>query len=141
MLPTLIPMLPPALLAFVQDTPAGTPTGAQTGAPGGAPAQPVGGLDGFLRGPFPMLILIVAVFYFLMIRPEKKQRKKREEMLGKLQKGDKVMTTGGLYAVVAQVQDQIVTLQISEGVRARFAVSAVQSVLQDDAVEGLKEKT
>ena len=112
------------LLALSQDNPA-------TGQ--GAPPPPAGPLDTFLRSPFPMLILIVGVFYLLLIRPERKQRKQREELLGKLQKGDRVMTTGGLYATVAQVQDQTVTLQIADGVRARFARSAVQSVVQDDA--------
>jgi preprotein translocase subunit YajC len=67
-----------------------------------------------------------------MIGPERKQRKKREAMLAALGKGDKVMTTGGMYGSVAAVQDDVVTLQIADGVRVRFARSSIQSVLGDD---------
>ncbi|MDP6370355.1 MAG: preprotein translocase subunit YajC, partial [Planctomycetota bacterium] len=66
--------------------------------------------------------LIFAIFYFLMIRPEKKNRKKRENMLAELGKGAKVMTSGGLYGTVIQVKDQVVTLQIAEGVRVRYSL-------------------
>jgi len=78
------------------------------------------------------LLLCAVVFYFLVLGPERKQRKRREEMLKKLGKGDKVMTTGGLYASVVAVQDDVVTLQIAEGVRARFSRSAIQTVITED---------
>ena len=54
-------------------------------------------------------------------------------MLKNIGKGDKVMTTGGLHATVASVQDDILTLQIADGVRARFSRSAVQTVVTDEA--------
>ena len=74
------------------------------------------------------LILCFGVFYFLILRPEQKARKKRQEMLSALGKGDKVVTTGGLYGSVVQIQDDVVTLQVDEGVRLRFARSAIQSI-------------
>ncbi|MCZ6599151.1 MAG: preprotein translocase subunit YajC, partial [Planctomycetota bacterium] len=79
-----------------------------------------------------VMVAILAIFYFVMIVPEKKQRKKREDMLGALKKGDKVMTTSGVYAAVAQVQDDIVTLQVADGVRMRFSRTSIQTVLVDE---------
>lgn len=102
----------PILLAFLQDAPAQNP------APSGA--------MGFIQ--FVPFILMFAVLWFVMIRPEQKARKKRQEMLAKLAKGDKVMTTGGLFGTVAQIQDDVVTLQVADGVRLRFARSAIQTV-------------
>ena len=53
-------------------------------------------------------------------------------MLAAVGKGDKVMTNGGLYGTVVQVQDGVVSLQVDEGVRLKFASSAIQSVLDDE---------
>ena len=78
------------------------------------------------------LILCGVVFYFFMIAPERKQRKKREELLSAIKKGDRVLTTGGMYATVAALQEGMVTLQIADGVRVRYALSAVGTVLGDD---------
>lgn len=102
-----------------------------TPAPGGEDAS--GGLFGNgLGGMFP-IIAIFAIFYFVMIGPERKNRKKREGMLAALKKGDKVMTNGGMYATVAAVQDDRVTLQIADGVRVRYSVAAIQTVETDEA--------
>jgi preprotein translocase subunit YajC len=111
-------------------TPAPAPAGA-TQAPGTSPAPAPGG--SLFTGMAMPLLLCAVVFYLLVLGPERKQRKKREEMLKKLSKGDKVMTTGGMHATVAAVQDDIVTLQIAEGVRARFSRSAVQAVITEEA--------
>ncbi|MBL8862632.1 MAG: preprotein translocase subunit YajC [Planctomycetes bacterium] len=78
------------------------------------------------------LVLCFGVFWLLILRPESKQRKRRTEMLAALKKGDRVQTSGGLLGTVVQVQDQVVTLQVDEGVRLRFALSAIGSVLDDD---------
>lgn len=90
---------------------------------GGKP--PSGGLSDFM---LPAIIMF-AVFYFVLIRPEKKNRLKRESMLGGLKKGDEVVTSSGMYASVIQIQDDIVTLQAAEGVRLRFSRAAVQTVV------------
>lgn len=107
-----------ALLSFLQ---------AAEGAP--AEAAPTSPFSSML---WP-LILILGIFWIVMIGPERKQRKKREEMLESLKKGDKVMLNSGLYAAVAQVQDDVVTLQVADGVRMRFNRSAVQTVLEEPA--------
>lgn len=110
------------LLARLQET-----------APAGADGAGEGG------GPFSSLLipmaLIMVVFYVVMIGPERKQRKKREEMLAAIGKGDKVMTSGGMYATVAAVADDVITLQVADGVRVRFARSSVQTVIGDEKPE------
>ena len=78
------------------------------------PAAPEGGesapaTPGFSIPPF---LLIGLVFYFVLIGPERKNRKKREAMLSTLEKGDKVITTSGLHGQIVQVQDDVVTLQV-----------------------------
>lgn len=106
------------LMWIAQDAPAG-------GAGGQAPAAP-GLFD--LGGMLIPMILCFGVFWLLVLRPESKQRKKRQQMLSELKKGDRVMTTGGLYGKIVQVQDSVVTLEVADGVRMRFALTAVQSV-------------
>ena len=129
-------MSSPAFLASFQQA-AAPATDASTAAPSNAPAQtapesPWGGM-------LVPLILCMVVFYFFMIAPERKQRKKREEMLSGLQKGMKVMTTGGMYGTIAALQDQVVTLQIADGVRVRYALSAIQSIVEDESAATEKE--
>ena len=100
------------------------------GQPSEAAPAPQGGILTSMAMP---LLLCAVVFYFLVLGPERKQRKKRDVMLKALAKGDKVMTTGGIYASVVAVADDVVTLQIADGVRTRFSRSAIQSVISDDA--------
>lgn len=104
---------------------------------GNPPAPGPQGMLGTLASIVPF-ILIFGVFWLLILRPEQKARKKRAELLSKLAKGDKVMTTGGLFGSVANIQDDVVTLQVADGVRMRFARSAIQTIespTDDKAVE------
>ena len=80
---------------------------------------------------FAPMIAIFAIFYFVLIRPERAQRKKREEMLSKMQKGDKVMTSGGMYGTIAALSDKEVTLEIADGVRVKFVRQSIQEVRND----------
>lgn len=73
-------------------------------------------------------ILCIGVFWFIVLRPEQKARKARQAMLSRIGKGDKVITTGGLYGQIVQVQDDVITLQVADGVRMRFARAAIQTV-------------
>jgi len=122
-------MLHPALLLLLQDA---------AGQASNPAAPPAGGAASPLSGMLLPLLLCGIVFYFLVIGPERKQRKKRDLMLKNIAKGDKVMTTGGLYATVAGVSDDVLTLQIAEGVRARFSRSAVQTVVEDESAPAEK---
>ena len=100
-------------------------------------AAPGGLFNSFL---VPM-ILIFGIMYLIVLRPESKKRKKREEMLGQLKKGDKVMTNSGMYAAVTQIQGEIVTLQVADGIRIRFNRAAVQDVLEDSSDSGDDSKS
>ena len=58
------------------------------------------------------LILIFIIFYFLLIRPQSKKAKEHKELLGNLKKGDKVMTNGGIYGLIDDIDDKTVTLKV-----------------------------
>ena len=123
-----MPMPHPVLLFLLLQGAAAADPSAPAGAGAPAATSPFGGM-------LLPLLLCAVVFYFLVIGPERKQRKKRDAMLRELGKGAKVMTTGGLYATVVGVQDDVLTLQIAEGVRARFARSAIQTVVDEETGE------
>ncbi|CAK8710594.1 MAG: preprotein translocase subunit YajC [Candidatus Electrothrix sp. AW2] len=81
----------------------------------GAAAGPVGG--GFAQ--FVPLILIFIVFYFLLIRPQQKKAKEQQDFLANLQRGDKVMTGGGIHGQITGLTDSTVTLEIAESIRIK----------------------
>ena len=74
------------------------------------------------------ILAIVAVFYFLVIAPANKQRRQQQEMLGSLKKGDRVLTSGGIYGTIQGVEADVVYLKIAENVKIKVARSAVSGV-------------
>lgn len=80
---------------------------------------------------FPLLMLVglFAIFYFLLIRPNRRRRQVMERMQSELAVGDEVMTGGGLYATVAEIDDKTVILETSEGVYSRYARVAIVEVV------------
>ena len=82
---------------------------AMGGAPGGGGEQQ--GIGGLVTSFLP-LILIFVIFYFLLIRPQSKKAKDHKQMLDNLKKGDKVMTTGGVYGVIEEIDANAVTLKV-----------------------------
>lgn len=74
------------------------------------------------------LILIFVIFYFLLIRPQQKRAKEHKQMIENLKQGDKVITSGGIYAVVDKVASNTVTLKISENVKVKFGKGYIASV-------------
>lgn len=78
-------------------------------------------------------ILIAAIFYFLLIRPQNKQMKETQKMLSELKVGDKVLTRGGMIGVIREVREAEIDLEISKGVKVKFARTAVQQVLNKPA--------
>ena len=76
--------------------------------------QPSGG-SSVIGQMLPMMLILFAVIYFLMIRPEQKKQKKRQEMINAIKKGDKVITAGGIHGVVNSVKDQTVMVKVGEG--------------------------
>ena len=79
------------------------------------------------------VIPMAAVFYFLLIAPQRKQRKKMEEMLGGLKNGDRVLTTGGIHGTIVRTTqgDDAVRLRIAPTVEIDVARSAITSLLSE----------
>ena len=67
----------------------------------------------------PMFIMIVVIFYFVIYRPQKQQRQKQQDMISQLKKGDKVVTSGGLWGTVTNVGKETVTLQVAENAKIK----------------------
>jgi preprotein translocase subunit YajC len=79
------------------------------------------------------IIAIGLVFYFLVIAPANKQRKKQQEMLSTLKKGDRVLTSGGIYGTIQGVEPEAVYLKISENVKVKVARSAISGVVSGES--------
>ena len=77
------------------------------------------------------LVLIFGIFYVLLILPMRKRQKKHQEMLGKLAKGDRVVTSGGIFGTVVAVENDVVTLRVAENVKLQVALSAVAGLAKD----------
>jgi len=88
-----------------------------------------GGDGGSLLFPLLMLAGLFAIFYFLLVRPNRRRRQVMEQMQSQLAVGDEVMTGGGLYATVAEIDDKTVILETSEGVYSRYARAAIVEVV------------
>ncbi len=92
---------------------------------GGCIPSGEGGEGGFDWTILIFIGLIIGVFYFLMIRPQRKRQKEHEELMIELQKGDKVITAGGIYGVVESLSDESVVLKIESGATIRVARNSV----------------
>lgn len=103
-------MLQLATNAFAEGQSTGTPSG--------------GGWQMFI-----LPVFIILIFYFLLIRPSQKKEKDRKKMIEQLQKGDKVITTGGIYGVVVNVKENedVIVLKIADGAKVEFVKAAIQS--------------
>ena len=88
---------------------------------------------------FPLLIIGV-LFFVLLILPERKKQKQRQKMLEALKKGDRVLTTSGLYGTVVTTTAEVVVLQVADNVRLRFTRGAIQSVIEPAKEPELEEK-
>lgn len=107
------------------DTVNSAATTVATGAPG-TPPQP--SMMAMLM-PFGLMFV---VFYFLLIRPQQKKAKEHEQMVNGVQKGEEVVTQGGIFGKVTGITDKVVTLEIAENVRIKILKSQVASVLKGD---------
>jgi preprotein translocase subunit YajC len=86
-----------------------------------------GGVAGFLTPLIPFA-LIIAIFYFLMIRPQNKKQKETQRMLAALKKGDKIVTIGGIHGVIQSVKETSVIVKVDEGAKIEFSRSAISGV-------------
>lgn len=98
---------------------------AETGAAGGAGG--LGGIMGSFQQIIP-LVLMFAIFYFLLIRPQQKKAKEHKALLESIKKGDNIITAGGVYGKVASVEDGIVGLEIANGVVIKISKSYIAAI-------------
>jgi preprotein translocase subunit YajC len=76
-------------------------------------------------------LLIFGIFYLLLIMPMRRRQKKHQELLGKLTKGDRVITNGGIFGTVVDAEGDVLTLRIAENVKIQVARSAVAGLAKD----------
>jgi preprotein translocase subunit YajC len=96
-------------------------------------AQQTGGNVTFLIS----LALMVAIFYFLLIRPQQRRARQQRELVGSLAVGDEVVTIGGMFGTITDMDDESVTLDVGSGTRIRFVK---QAVARKFVQEGLEEE-
>jgi preprotein translocase subunit YajC len=84
-------------------------------------------------GPFIPLILLFVIFYFLLIRPQQKQQKKRQEMLKNLKKGDRIVTIGGIYGIIKEIDDTVMSLRVADNLNLKFSRASVDRVIEDES--------
>jgi len=96
---------------------------------------PVG--DGAAQGDawqaFIPFIAVIAIFYFLIIRPQNKKRKETDKMISALKKGDKIVTIGGLYGTITNVKETTVIIKVDDNVKLEFLRSAISSVISQSS--------
>lgn len=85
-------------------------------AAGAAGGPPQGGILSMLP-----LVLIFIVFYFLLIRPQQKKAKEQQQFLGALEKGQQVVTSGGIHGKVTGLTDKVVTLEVADNIRIKVS--------------------
>lgn len=88
-------------------------------------------MTGFLT----QLILVFAIFYFILIRPQQKKMKEHENMLNAIKPKDEIMTGGGVYGKVVKAEEDILTVEIAEGVKIRVSRASVRENLSKTPIE------
>jgi preprotein translocase subunit YajC len=104
------------------------------GAGGAGGSGGSGGLGAFLP-----LIIIFAIFYFLLIRPQQKKAKQHKQLLSELRKGDKVISSGGLHGVITGMSDEVLTVEISPKVRVKISRGSISGVIRKAEAQVNKE--
>ena len=89
-------------------------------------------------GFFLVLLAMFAFLYFLLIRPQRAQQRKHTEMLGGLKPGDEVLTAGGIYGEVVQLDEERVMLEIDEDVRIAVARRSIASIVPPEELQRLE---
>ncbi len=78
-----------------------------------------------------MLVIMFAIFYFLLIRPQQKRAKQHRQLMENLKAGDQVVTAGGVHGKIAAVQDTVVTLEVATGIKIKVNRSSIVSTRQE----------
>ncbi|MBO4387230.1 MAG: preprotein translocase subunit YajC [Treponema sp.] len=107
-------------------------------------AQGAGGQMDAMGGTFGMLvplILIFAIMYFLMIRPQQKKQKETQKMIDAIKKGDKVVTIGGIHGIVSSVKENTLVIKVDDNTRIEFNRTAIATVVTDKPATDGKDVT
>jgi preprotein translocase subunit YajC len=80
--------------------------------------------------------LIFVIFYFLLIRPQQKQKKEHQNLLSNLKVGDNVLTSGGIYGRITGIKDDKLTVEISDKVRVKVSRGHIAGVIKQDVMKG-----
>jgi preprotein translocase subunit YajC len=80
------------------------------------------------------VVAFIAIFYFMAIRPQQKQRKAHQALLSSLKKGDRILTAAGIYGTVKRLEETVVVVEIAKGVTIKIARRAVAEIIRDDAM-------
>ena len=91
--------------------------------------SPQGGEGGSMVSTIIMFGAIFLIFYFMIIRPQQKKSKDREKLLSNLEKGDKVVTSGGIHGIISGLDEKTCLLQVSDNVKIKVERSAIGTVL------------
>ena len=83
-----------------------------------------------------ILVVFVAIFYFMLIRPQQKRQKELQAMLAKLASGDEVVTSGGILGRITEVGDSFVTLEVADGVRIRVQRGQISQLMPKGTLKG-----
>ncbi|MFT5125084.1 MAG: preprotein translocase subunit YajC [Candidatus Omnitrophota bacterium] len=81
---------------------------------------------------FVMIGIMLAIFYFLLIRPQQRRDRQRRDMLGQVKTGDKVLFAGGLIGTIANAKDKTLSIKIADGVKVETSRSAINAILDKD---------
>jgi len=81
------------------------------------------------------IVVFFAIFYFLAVRPQRRQRQAHQEMVTMLKKGDEIVTVGGMFGVIRRMGDDWVELEITKGTRVRFLKRAISSIVSEEEDE------
>jgi len=95
-----------------------------------APPQGGSGSDG-LFSTLIMFMLIIGIFYFMILRPQQKRQKERQKLLEAIKKGDRVVTAGGMYGVIAGLDEKTVLVQVADNVKIKFERGSIGSIVKE----------
>jgi preprotein translocase subunit YajC len=78
-----------------------------------------------------LFLPLIVIFYFLIFRPQQKQRRELQEMLGRLKKGDRIITRGGIQAVIDKVEERSLRIEVGNGMKMWMRRDYVDQVVKD----------
>ena len=100
-----------------------------------AQAAPAGSTQRGLISMLPMLLIFVAVFYFLIIRPQSKRAKEQKQLMDSMQLGDEVLTNGGIVGKIVKLRDSYITVLIAKETEVMLQKNAVATILPKGTLE------